>query len=181
MALNDTQGATDSTDVVAVLDKDLRQVFPDARPIKLTVREEAKLMEHPVETGATVVDHRIIVPKEIELSCMLTSVEYADVYQQIKAIYLRGDSMSVQTRVDNYESMVIESIPHEETSEIMDGIPLIIRLKEVKYVSAEFTERKIPVSTTAKNSKTVNRGEQRPTETAPEKKGSLLSKMGLLK
>lgn len=179
---DDTSFATYALDVVAVLDADFNQVFPEARPVKATVREEAKLMEHPVETGAMVVDHRIITPREIEISCLLTTEEFADVYQQIKNLWQRGDSLSVQTRTDVYPSMVIASMPHEEPAEMQDGVALILTLREVKYVTVTFTDRKIPVvPANPKNAKTVQRGEQRPTETAPEKKGSILSKMGLFK
>lgn len=179
---DDTQFATSAIDVVAVLDKDLAQVFPDARPIKGTVKEESKLMEHPVETGATVADHRVIMPVEIELACLLTSEEYADVYQQIKDIYKAGDTLTVQTRVDSYEDMVIMGIPHEEAPDMQDGVTLIIQLRQVLYVNVTYTERKIPVQpANKKNTDTKQRGEQRPQETAEPKKGSLLSKIGLLK
>ena len=178
---NDTQFATPAIDVIAVLDKDLNQVFPDARPIKATIKEDAKVMEHPLETGATVVDHRVIMPTEIELSCVLASEEYADVYQQIREIWKRGDTLNVQTRVDSYPSMIISGMPHEEASEMLDGITLAVMLREVRYVDVQFTERKIAVNTTPKNSKTKDRGEQRPQETAEPKKGSLLSKIGLVK
>lgn len=178
---NDTQFATSAIDVVAVLDKDLNQVFPDARPIKATVREEAKVMEHPVETGASIVDHRVIMPRDIELSMLLTSEEYADVYQQIKQIWLNGDTLSVQTRTDSYDSMIIVSLPHDESADMYDGVTLAIMLREVKYVLAQFTERKIPVNAAPKNSPTKNRGEQRPQDTGEPKQSSFLSKLGLLK
>lgn len=178
---NDTRYSTAAIDVVAVLDKDFNQVFPDARPIKATVKEEAKLMEHPVETGASVVDHRVILPTEIELSCLLTSDEYADVYQQIRQIWKAGDTVSVQTRTDNYPSMVIYAMPHEETADLIEGVALILQLREIIYVDVQFTERKIPVNAAPKNTKTKDRGEQRPQETPEPKKGSLLSKIGLIK
>lgn len=181
MALVDTEYATASFDVVAVLDKDLVQVFPFARPIKATVREDAKLMEHPLETGASVVDHRVILPTEVELSMVLASEEYADVYQQIKQIWKRGDILNVQTRTDSYDSMVIASMPHEESGDMLDGVTLAVMLREVKFVDITYTERKIPVNTAPKNTKTKDRGEQRPQETPEPKKGSFLSKIGLVK
>lgn len=175
--MDDTEFSTYAADVICVLDADFNQVFPDARPIKASVREDSKVMEHPVETGGSVVDHRVIVPTEIELSCLLTTEEFADVYQQIKNIWKRGDTLSVQTRTDVYESMIISGMPHEEPAEMIDGVALILSLREVKYVSTEFTERKIPVvPANPKNAKTVDRGEQRPTETAPEKKSSLAAR-----
>lgn len=179
---DDTEFATPALDVVAVLDADLNQVFPDARPIKGSIREVSKLMEHPVETGATVADHRIITPVEIELACLLTTFEFADVYQQVRDIYLRGDVLTVQTRTSSYENMVVMGMPHEEAPDMQDGVALVVSLREVKYVTPEFTERKIPVTpANPKNSKTVNRGEQRPTEPPAERKSSILGKIGLLK
>lgn len=178
---NDTEYATSAFDVVAVLDQDFAQVFPDARPIKGTVREDAKVMEHPVETGATVVDHRIITPVEIELSMVLSSEEYADVYQQIKQIFKNAQLLSVQGRVDVYDNMMIQAIPHEESPDMQDGITLALSLKEVIFVDVQFTERKIPVNAAPKNSKTKDRGDQRPQETTEPKKSSFLSKLGLVK
>lgn len=179
---DDTEYATPALDVVAVLDANLNQVFPEARPIKGSIREVSKVMEHPLETGATVVDHRVITPVEIELACVLSTLEFANVYQQIRDIYLRGDTLTVQTRTGSYDNMIIMGMPHEEAPEMIDGVTQIISLREVKYVRPEFTERKIPVTpANPKNSKTVNRGEQRPTEPPAERKSSILGKMGLLK
>lgn len=178
---NNTQTATSAIDVIAVLDKDYNQVFPDARPIKATIIESSKAMEHPVETGAVVVDHRVLTPKEIELSMVLTSAEYADVYQQIKTIFKAGDTLNVQTRVDAYPSMIILDMPHEESADMQDGVTLALKLREVIYVAVQYTERKIPVVTSPKNSKTTKRGEQRPTETPEPKKSSFLSRLGLVK
>jgi len=182
MATNNTQQASAAVDVLAVLDADLNQVFPDVRPIKATVKEESKPMEHPLETGALVTDHRIILPTDIELSTVVASEDYREVYRQVKDIYLRGDLLTVQTRTDSYPSMLIATMPHEETGDMQDGVTLIITLREAKFVTAEFKDMAIPPKMAAKkNTSTVKRGEQRPTETPEPKKSSFLSKLGLLK
>jgi hypothetical protein len=182
MANNNTQQATAAVDVLAVLDKDLNQVFPGVRPVKATIKEESKPMEHPLETGALVTDHRIILPVDIELSTVVAAEDYREVFRQVKDIYLRGDLLTVQTRTDSYTSMLIASMPHEETGDMQDGITLIITLREAKFVTAEFKDMKIPPPKPAakKNTDTVKRGEQRPTETPEPRKGSYLSKLNLL-
>lgn len=181
MAVTDnTQTSSAAVDVVAVLDADLNQLFPEARPIKATVREEAKAMEHPLETGSVVVDHRILLPVEIELTCVLSSAEYADVFQRVKTVYRDGSLCTVQTRVDSYDSMLIVGMPHEEAPEMQDGVTLILQLRHVLFVDAQF--RDLPRSKVAprnpKNSNTAQRGEQRPAETPEPRKGSILSRMG---
>lgn len=182
MANNNTQQASRALDVLAVLDKDLNQVFPDVRAVKATVKEESKPMEHPLETGALVTDHRIILPVDIELSALVTVENYRAVYRQVKDIYLRGDLLTVQTRTDSYPSMLIATMPHEETGDMQDGVTLVITLREAKFVTAEFKEMKIPPPKPAakKNTDTVKRGEQRPVETPEPRKGSYLSKLNLL-
>lgn len=166
-----------AADVVCVLDASLTQVFERARPVKATVREEAKAMEHPLETGAVVTDHRIVLPVEIELSMVLTSEDVAGTFRQIRDLFTKGELLTVQTRADSYRNMTITAMPHEETPDQFDALTVGLTLKEVVYVEAQFTEMKVAKPA---DGKTVKRGEQRPTTAAPtERKGSILS--GLFK
>lgn len=180
---NNTLTATAAVDVVAVLDADLNQVFPGVRPIKAQINETSKTMEHPLETGALVTDHRVLLPTEIELSTLVTQAEFRDVYRQVKDIYLRGDLLTVQTRTDSYTSMLISAMPHEESADIQDGIALVLKLREALFTEAVFQDMEIPPPkmAAAKNTNTVQRGEQRPVETPEPRKGSYLSKLNLLK
>lgn len=182
MSVNNTQQATAAVDVTAVLDSSLNQVFTTARPVKATTKPTSKLMEHPLETGATRIDHRVFNPTDIELSMVLVGEEYRQVYQQIKDIWLRGDLLTVQTRTDSWPSMMIKDMPHEESPDLIDGVTLILILHEVMFTTAEFRDMKVkPKMAEAKNTSTVKRGEQRPTETPEPRKGSVLSKVGVFK
>ena len=81
---------TNAQDVVAVLNANLQQVFQKARAIKATIMRASKAMEHPLETGATITDHRIILPVNIELSMVLSSGDYRTVYQQVRDLFHKG-------------------------------------------------------------------------------------------
>ena len=165
--------ATGSQDVLAVLNAALEQVFALARPIKATVMRSAKNMEHPIETGATVTDHRIVLPTSIELSLLLTSEEYPTVYQQVRDLFLRGELLTVQTRVDSFPSMMIEKMPHDETADMIDGVALALTLKEAMFVQPQFATIKVA---RPKDSSTVKRGQQQPTEAPPARQSSILSR-----
>jgi hypothetical protein len=166
-----------TTDVVCVLDANLAQVFERARPIKATVKEDSKAMEHPLETGAVVTDHRVILPTEIQLSLVLASEDFQGTYRQIRDLFTKGELLTVQTRTDSYPNMAITSLPHDETADTLDAVTLALALKEVKYVEAQFTEFKVAKP---KDAKTVQRGEQQPQpKAATERSGSILS--GLFK
>ena len=151
---------TVETDIIGVFTKDFTQVFARARPLKVSVKEESKLMEQPLETGANTVDHRIIQPVEIELSMILQAEDYRDTYDDIKQFYLDGTLLSVLTQTASYDSLMIESMPHEEGGEMYDAITLALKLKEVHFVTPEFGI----VPRSPKDSSTVDRGNQQSKE-----------------
>ena len=166
---------TNSQDVVAVLASDFTQVFPRARALKATVMRTSKAMEHPLETGATITDHRIILPVTIELSMILSSGDYAAVYQQVRDLFRRGELLTVQTRVDSFPSMLIEKMPHDETPEMFDGVAMALSLKEAQFVQPQFSALRVANVSKPKDASKVERGQQQPTEAPPEKKASVLS------
>lgn len=156
-------------DVVAVLDDGFAQVFRDARPMKAAVKEEAKLMEHPLEDGSVVTDHMVIQPVEIELSMTLIPETYRETYKEIKEMFRQGKILTVMTRADTYANMIIQGLPHDEVPEIFDTVILSLNLKEVTIVRPEFTavyKAKAPAQ-----SKTEDRGEAQ-----PQQEGSWASK-----
>ena len=166
-------GLTQTQDVVAVYDADFLQLFVDARALKATVSETAKVMEHPVESGATITDHRIIDPITIELSIILSSVNYVDTYQRIKSEFLKTNLLTVQTKTGRYPSMIIQAIPHEESPEYFDTITIAISLKQVFLVEAQYGTLPPTKVKSAKNSDTADLGQQSGKET-PAKKQSIL-------
>lgn len=148
-----------AVDSVAVFTQDFTQVFKKARAMKAVVKEQSKLMEHPVESGIVITDHRIILPVEIELTLILSSYDYQSVYKSIKQYYLNGTLLVVQTRSDIYENQLIASMPHEEDPSQYDVIPLILNLKQVQFVTAEYGV----VPKAPKNTNTTKRGTQQTT------------------
>lgn len=162
---------TAAQDVIAVLTQDFAQVFVNARAIKLSIDESSKVMRHPVEDGSTVTDHRVVDPIGAELSVICASSDYGSVYQQVKELFKQGTLLIVQTRVDSYADMLIEKMPHEETSELFDGIAMSITLTQVKFVTPQYSALPPRKVARPKDSDTAKRGQQQPT--AP--KASILS------
>lgn len=124
--------ATNAYDVVGVFDANFNQLFPDARPLKASVKESAKLMQHPVESGATMTDFKIINPIEISLPLVLSPETYVDTYYEIKAVFLSYTTVSVQTNTGFYKSMLISGMPHEENPDHFDTITITLTLKEIQ-------------------------------------------------
>ena len=167
-----TTPATNAQDVVAVLNSSFAQVFTNARAIKAAVDRGAKIMEHPIETGVTISDHRVILPVSIELSMLLTTEDYPAVYQQVVDLFRGNELLIVQTRVDSFPDMAIEKMPHEESTDVFDGVALALTLRQALIVTPQFSALPPKKVAAKKDADTAKRGQQQPTEPA---KGSILS------
>lgn len=152
-------------DSVAVFDQSFQQVFPQARSIKAVIKEESKVMEHPIETGGIITDHRIILPVTIELSLIVQSKSgIKEVYQAIKQYYLNATLLVVQTKSSVYENQMISSMPHEENPDQYDALAIALTLKQVQFATTRYSV----VPKNPKNSSTVDRGTQSGTALAPD-------------
>lgn len=147
-------------DVVGVYDSSFRQLFPNARTIRALVGEKAKAMEHPLESGATMTDHIVFLPTEIELSFILDPEGFQDTYQQIKAAWQSATLVSVQTKTDTYPDMLILEPPHDEVPEMFDTVAIAVKLRQAILVAAQYAQ--LPKSQVKKksNSSTVKTGQK---------------------
>lgn len=162
-------------DVVGIYDQNFQQVFDTARPIKATVKEDSKLMDHPIETGATITDFSIILPVEIELSIIAVGVnEYRAVYNRIRQAFTGRTLFSVQTSTGLYQNQIIQSMPHEEDPALADAIAIALKLKEVQIVEAQYIALPARKVRNPANASTVDKGQQQPTDASTARSGSVL-------
>jgi hypothetical protein len=131
---------------VFVTDQAGNEVFPRAQILKAEIKPESMPMEHPIETGAIITDHRILKPIEIELSIILSRNDYRDVYKQIITLYQRGTLLIVQSRGGAYENQVIQAPPHTEDSEQQNSIVLSLKLKQVLIAATPGTTNSVSTS-----------------------------------
>lgn len=148
------------------------EVFPKARFLKAEITPESRPMEHPVESGAIITDHRILLPIEIELSAVLSSEDYKDVYKQISTLYVNGTLLIVQCRAGTFNNQLIQAIPHTEDAEQYDAIVISLKLKQVLIattpatsmvspgVNANSAQASVQAPASPTNSNTVNTGLQ---------------------
>lgn len=170
--------ATSAVDIVGIFDSNFTQLFVDARVINASVNESAKLMEHPVEDGTTIVDHKVIMPVEIDFSLILKEESFRDTYSDLKQAFIGSDTFSIQTLTDTYYNMAFVSMPHTETPDMIGTVAVALKMREVQIVAAVF-ESLPPSSVKAANdADTKSRGAQSPQPETEEKSGQ---RVGLLK
>lgn len=127
--------ALGAQDVVAVFDiTGTTQLFPHARPIHAVVKPTSRTMEHPIENGQTIADHRIIMPVEIDLSLVIPADYYQTSFLDILDSFSYANLLIVQTKFGTYRNMIIADLPHEEDPDMFDAIKISLRLREVLFV-----------------------------------------------
>lgn len=149
-----------AVDVVGVYDANYQQIFRDARPVKCSIKESKNFFTHPIETGESITDHRIIQPVEIELAVIAQGDATKDAYSEIKQLYLSDSPVTIQTRVASYSNLYLADMPHEETPDLFDAIPIVLKFKEARFVDAQFSELPPEKVKDKKHSSTVDKGTQ---------------------
>lgn len=161
-------------DVVGVFDSNNNELFVGANAVKATVTPRAKIPKHPLETGATISDHIIFDPIEIELSVILDPEDYQDIYQQIKNTFLTGTLVTIVTKTDSYPSMAFNGIPYDETPDMFDTIAMGLKLSQFDFVTPQYGA--LPPSSVKKasNASTSQVGQKNTTPATPAQQSTLI-------
>ena len=111
-------------------------LFEKAKIMKAQVKETSQMMNHPVESGTVVTDHKIINPIEITIPLMVSSADYRSVYNSIRKVFLESDFLTIQTKSGIYKNMLISNMPHDESPDAYNALMISLQLKEVFIVTA---------------------------------------------
>lgn len=151
---------TPITDVVGVFDSNGNQKFTQARSMRIQVNPSSQMARHPLETGSSVVDHRIVLPTEAQLLVMLQAADYSNGYGQLRASFNAGEILTVHCKAGVFSNMCIADMPHEETPEMIDLIQVAVKLVETQFFRSQAQAISRPAR--SRSATTTRRGEQTP-------------------
>lgn len=152
----------EKTELYGIYDGDFSLRFTGMSILKATVMKEAKMMEHPLEDGSSIADHRILLPVEIEIAALLPSGLHASLYAELKQAFSGTELFHVHTRAGIYSSMAMAAMPHEETLEQADILPVVLRFKETILAETQYQALPPRKVKHAGDTSTVKRAEQTP-------------------
>ena len=141
-------------------------VFSDAVIMSIDVKPENSIFQHPLETGANIMDHVVQQPLEATVTMMLEKDVYRDTYTSIKSYFTNVNLLLLQTRTDSYENMALVTIPHEENPDIYDAIPITLTLRQMTFVSPSQGTMTTDSVDSPDDSNTVLQGMKTPSVTA---------------
>ena len=170
---------TSTQDLVAVLeDGSLTQVFAASQPMRVSVREDGKLTQFPVEDGTTRSDHFGVQPIQVTIDFLLNE-DTRNAFSELRAAFAEKRILAVQTKVAVYFSLIITAIPHDETPEGGSTITVPVVLQEWRAIQPEYGELPPQKVVEKKQASTVKRGQQQ-TTSSPAPTQEKVKKQSLL-
>lgn len=118
------------SNLIAILDEDGNQLFDTAVNIGVSVLPSKTFARHSLENKQVVIDDQYDNPTSLSMRVILNPSDYASVYNQIKEAYESVTSFIIQTKVDIYQNMFIESLPHEEDPSMFNTISMTLSFTE---------------------------------------------------
>jgi len=133
-----------------------------------------KVTEHPIQTGANVVDHAYIEPARLVMDIGMSDAQESLVIDQFSGGYTKSVQayqtllklqksrlpLKVFTRLNLYQNMVIESLTVNEDYKTLYGLRCTVTLREIMVVEVTTTT----VSARPQTSGNTSTGTVQPTE-----------------
>lgn len=123
--------------VTALFDEDGNQLFETVGILEVSVVPSNTFAEHTLEDGKVVVDNKIENRVPISVAAVLSPDDFKAVYAKIKEADKNDTTFTIQTRVDTYYNMYIDSYPWTESSAIANTIAI-----SINFIEQQFSEIK---------------------------------------
>jgi hypothetical protein len=123
-----------SEQLTGIFDNDTyEQLFVDAICTSINISDNSELMTHPLEDGSKTADHQVFDLIKISMILQLSKANYNIVFENIDTAYRSSTLLTIQTKVNVYKNMLIESKPHVESSK--SGIIINLDLMQFNVLS----------------------------------------------
>ena len=117
----------------------LIEVLSNVQIEGVTVEDTSKIFEHPLETGATIVDHEVFDPNVV--SCrMIIANNDGDSLTELEQLYKQGAELKIRANNKVLEYVVISGKPFEITSKMFDKTLYTVTFKEALRVTPVYTK-----------------------------------------
>lgn len=150
--------------VTALFDEEGNQIFETVGILGLSAAPSNKFAEHTLEDGTVVSDNKIRLQTRVAVQAILNPEDFEAVYKKLKEADRNDVKFTVQTRVDSYDNMYIESYPYDENSKIVGTIALIINFVEQQFVGVKVDTLPASKVKKASDADTVDSGTKLPRE-----------------
>lgn len=113
------------------------EVLQNLQIMRITVENQKKIFEHPIENGLTIADHEVLEPQGLSLEAYI-AIDDASTLNELTQLYMNGTKLKI--RADNrvLNNMVISAQPSEITGAIFDKTKYQINFKQALEVTPQY-------------------------------------------
>lgn len=136
---------------------------------------ETEITEHPVETGAAVVDHSYIKPKKLTMEIVVSDAHqsfipgqftgktprHVGAWNLLKQLQADRIPLSVYTKLGSYDNMLIKKISTTDDKDSYNALFATVELQEIPVVRV----RTVRISSAPQVTETTKLDEKQPTKT----------------
>lgn len=126
--------------------------------ISCKIDKPSRLCKHPVESGATRTDHKIIDPVKCTLTIAMPAYYQNVVIKEIKEFYEKNTPLSVHDVSGIYNNLVIVDYPHTTDKKTANRLVFTVEMEEMRVVEAQYVKLSKKQVKAAKNASTVKEG-----------------------
>lgn len=147
--------------------EDLKEVLSGLKIVRIALEDNAKIFEHPLETGAVITDHIIYNPKNVAIQAYISNDD-EETLLELDTLYLSGASLKIQAGNKIIDKVVIAGNPNEITGTVFDKTLYSINFKETQEVTPAYTAYTASKKSTkaASSAPRVNYGTKQAKETS---------------
>lgn len=150
-----------------------REVLQNLEYIDGSVKDDVQLMEHPLETGATIVDHEIFNPNEITIRALIDDNDKQSL-NDLMEYYKKATPLSVRAKGELFTNLIISSKPYKIDSSYFNKSTYDISFREVQYAVTTYVKMKVSQVKKKSNASTSKGGYKQAQKVTPKAKPSVL-------
>lgn len=158
LALNINQ-KIDVKNIVLYNQEDNTEAFQNVTYIDGSVTDDLKVMEHPLEDGATIVDHVIDDAKSATVKLIIADDDISSL-NEILEYYRNRTQLTLKLKNEIFTKFIISSKPVKGDPQYYDKTVYDLSLKEAIRAQTQYVKMSVPQVVQAKNASTVKTGQK---------------------
>lgn len=113
------------------------EVLSNLEITRISIENQKKIFEHPIETGVTVAEHEILEPKSVNIEAYI-AIDDTETLTEFEQLYLNGAKLRLRAENRIINNMVIAAQPAEITGSVFDKTKYSIRFKQALEVMPQY-------------------------------------------
>lgn len=103
------------------------------------VDQSGKLCDFPIESGAQISDHKIIMPRRINVELVMPGILAGRVIDQLNIYYKQSKKIVIQSVTGIYRNLILESMPVALKPETVSRPVYDLKFREILLVEPDYT------------------------------------------